>query len=88
MKNPTTLRLKMFGLGHFRQQLATEKSTVNQCRADYCLKFETKNTQPSYNFNRENPQNSETQNGLRRGLDFIALILYKLHSETFLWNRI
>ena len=24
-------------------------------------------------FNRENPQNSETQNGLRRGLDFIAL---------------
>ena len=32
-----------------------------------------KNTQPSYIFNRENPQNSETQNGPRRGLDFIAL---------------
>ena len=34
-----------------------------------------KNTQPSYIFNRENPQNSEPQNGPRRGLDFIALIL-------------
>jgi hypothetical protein len=33
-----------------------------------------KNTQPSYIFNRKNPQNSETQNGLRRGLDFIALV--------------
>ena len=33
-----------------------------------------KNTQPLYVFNRENPQNSETQNGLRRGLDFIALL--------------
>ena len=32
-----------------------------------------KNTQPSYIFNRENPQNSEPQNGPRRGLDFIAL---------------
>ena len=28
-----------------------------------------------YIFNRENPQNSETKNGPRRGLDFIALIL-------------
>ena len=34
---------------------ATEKSTVNLCRADY-------------------PQNSEPQNGPRRGLDFIALV--------------
>ena len=32
-----------------------------------------KNTQPSYIFNGENPQNSEPQNGPRRGLDFIAL---------------
>jgi hypothetical protein len=32
-----------------------------------------KNTQPIYIFNRENPQNSEPQNGPRRGLDFIAL---------------
>ena len=32
-----------------------------------------KNSQPSYIFNRENPQNSEPQNGPRRGLDFIAL---------------
>ena len=30
-------------------------------------------TQPLYIFNRESPQNSEPQNGLRRGLDFIAL---------------
>ena len=33
-----------------------------------------KNTQPLYIINRENPQNSETQNGPRRGLDFIALL--------------
>ena len=33
-----------------------------------------KNTQPIYIFSRENPQNSEPQNGLRRGLDFIALV--------------
>ena len=33
-----------------------------------------KNTQPIYIFNRENPQNSEPQNGPRRGLDFIALV--------------
>ena len=32
-----------------------------------------KNTQPSYIFHRENPQNAEPQNGPRRGLDFIAL---------------
>ena len=29
--------------------------------------------QPLYIFNRENPKNSEPQNGLRKGLDFIAL---------------
>jgi hypothetical protein len=33
-----------------------------------------KNTQPLYIFNRENPQNSEPQNGPRRGLDFIAFL--------------
>ena len=27
-----------------------------------------------YIFNRENPQNSDPQNGPRRGLDFIALV--------------
>jgi hypothetical protein len=32
-----------------------------------------KNTQPLYIFKREKPQNSEPQNGPRRGLDFIAL---------------
>ena len=32
-----------------------------------------KNTQPICIFKRENPQNSEPQNGPRRGLDFIAL---------------
>ena len=32
-----------------------------------------KDTQPLYIFNKENPQNSEPQNGPRRGLDFIAL---------------
>ena len=30
-----------FYVSNLRQQSATEKSTVNQCRADYCLKFET-----------------------------------------------
>ena len=34
-----------------------------------------KNTQPLYIFNRVNPQNSEPQNGPRRGLDFIALYI-------------
>ena len=34
-----------------------------------------KNTQPNYIFNRENPQNSEPQNGPRRELDFIVLNL-------------
>ena len=33
-----------------------------------------KNTQPIYIFNRENSQNSESPNGPRRGLDFIALV--------------
>ena len=32
-----------------------------------------KNTQPLYISNRENPQNSEPQNGPRSGLDYIAL---------------
>ena len=32
-----------------------------------------KNMQPLYIFNKKNPQNSEPQNGPRRGLDFIAL---------------
>ena len=36
--------------------------------------LKNKNTQPIYIFNRENPQNSVSQNGLRRGLDFIALV--------------
>ena len=43
-----------------------------------------KNTQPLYIFNRENPQNSEPQNGPRRGLDFIALtnsICFTVHSR-------
>ena len=40
--------------------------------------FKHKNTQPLYIFNRENPQNSEPQNGPRRGLDFIAL-RYTMH---------
>jgi hypothetical protein len=38
-----------------------------------------KNTQPIYIFNRENLQNSEPQNGPRRGLDFIALV--KIHVD-------
>ena len=29
-----------FYVSNLRQLSATEKSTVNQCRADYCLKFE------------------------------------------------
>jgi hypothetical protein len=35
--------------------------------------MKTHNPQPLYIFNRENPQNSEPQNGPRRGLDLIAL---------------
>ena len=38
------------------------------------LMFQTSDkSQPIYIFNRENSQNSEPQNGPRRGLDFIAL---------------
>ena len=40
-----------------------------------------KNTQPLYIFNRENPQNSEPQNGPRSGLDYIAL-------ENIVFNQI
>ena len=47
-------------VSNLRQLSATEKSTVNQCRALYI-------------FNRENPQNSEPQNCPRRVLDFIDL---------------
>jgi hypothetical protein len=39
-----------------------------------------KNSQPLYIFNRENPQNSEPQNGPRRGLDFIALVTRLCHA--------
>ena len=39
-----------------------------------------KNTQPLYIFNRENPQNSEPQNGPRSGLDYIALDLCYFHT--------
>ena len=40
-----------------------------------------KNTQPLYIFNRENPQNSEPQNGPRSGLDYIALFSLWLLSD-------
>ena len=40
-----------------------------------------KSTQPLYIFNRENPQNSEQQNGPRRGLDFIALYKYAIQIQ-------
>ena len=40
-----------------------------------------KNTQPLYIFNRENPQNSEPQNGPRSGLDYIALGLRNLQEK-------
>ena len=45
-----------------------------------------KNTQPLYIFNRENPQNSEPQNGLRRGLDFIALHFWAYLVWRSIWN--
>ena len=41
-----------------------------------------KNTQPLYIFNRENPQNSEPQNGPWRGLDYIALAIGDHHFFT------
>ena len=44
-----------------------------------------KSTQPLYIFNRENPQNSESQNGLRRGLDFIALSVTNLIFFFIFW---
>ena len=44
-----------------------------------------KNTQPLYIFNWENPQNSEPQNGPRRGLDFIALVQLDSNSLKICW---
>ena len=41
-----------FYVSNLRQKSATEKSTVNQYRADYCLKLKHKNTQPLHVFNR------------------------------------
>ena len=44
----------------------------------------------TYIFNRENPQNSEPQNGPRRGLDFIALERphgYWNYKEFSLWHH-
>jgi hypothetical protein len=41
-----------------------------------------KNTQHLYIFNRENSQNSEPQNGPRRGLDFIALDTFEYKTLT------
>ena len=40
-------------------------------------------TQPTYIFNRENPQNSESPKGPRRGLDFIALVFLKSQHVDF-----
>ena len=37
--------------------------------------FKDKNTKPLYIFNWENPQNSESQKGPRRELDYIALVI-------------
>ena len=42
-----------------------------------------RNTQPSYIFIRENPKNSEPQNGPRRGLDFITLNETAAYMMTF-----
>ena len=41
------------------------------------------NTQPILIFNRENLQNSESPNGPRRGLDFIALGEWTLKFDIF-----
>ena len=54
----------------------------------WCLKHHS--TQPIYIFNRENPQNSESPNGPKRGLDFIALdfitlLHYCLHCNSLWW---
>jgi len=40
-----------------------------------------KNTQPLCIYNKENPQNSEPQNGPMRGLDCIALQECALHTQ-------
>ena len=45
-----------------------------------------KSTQPLYIFNRENPQNSEPQNGPRSGLDYIALNQTTLDSRKEKWG--
>ena len=56
----------MQNLGKRRTKCVATKLFLGSLRA-------IKNTQPLYIFNRENPQNSEPQNGPRSGLDYIAL---------------
>ena len=62
-------------MGVLMFQTYTEKSSVLWINAELTIvsSLKHRNTQPIYIFNRENPQDSEPQNGPRRGLDFIAL---------------
>ena len=72
------MQVTRFDISSFRQKSTAEKSAVNQRTTDYCLKLKHKISQPIYIFNRENSQNSESPNGPRRGLDFIALVTSKV----------
>ena len=49
---------------------------MNHAELTIVSSLKPKNTQPINIFIRENLQNSEPQNGPRRGLDFLALIFF------------
>ena len=66
-------RLRAFMFKSCSNSLLCTDSQYSSQQLTIGATFKHKCTQPLYIFNRENPQNSETQNGLRRGLDFIAL---------------
>ena len=65
------INLYLFQVGKNKGQFSFDCKRIGQGIVSEVLKH--KNTQPSYIFSRENTQNSEPQNGPRRGLDFIAL---------------
>ena len=65
------------------QTSAAEKSNAH---LTIVCSLKNHRTQPIYIFNKENPQNSESPNGPRRGLDFIALGIEKsMNLLAFFW---
>ena len=84
VKNIARLGVLMFQTSE-NSQLVRRVLWINAKRT-IVWSLKHKNTQPSYIFNRENPQNSESQNGPRRGLEFIALHYTDMHFDSMYLN--